>query len=92
MERVEAGLPVAIDRRVLSADDQIGDALFTGLRLRDGLNLDEWARDRGVDVMGKYGSELEPFIEAGLLELGAGRLWLTRRGMLVANEVMSTFV
>src|SRR5438874_6824295 len=38
--RVEAGVPTATDMRRLSPDERLGDALFTGLRLTDGVNLD----------------------------------------------------
>jgi len=38
------------------------------------------------------GTELEPFIQDGCLGRDRDRLWLTRRGMLLANEVMTVFV
>ena len=46
----------------------------------------------GVDVWERYGEDLRPFADQGLVEYGHGRLRLTRRGMLLANEVMSVFV
>ena len=36
--------------------------------------------------------DLAGFIEAGLLRHEGARLWLTRRGMLLAHEVMTVFV
>jgi coproporphyrinogen III oxidase-like Fe-S oxidoreductase len=70
----------------------LGDALFTGLRLTDGVNLDA-IRDRyGVDVWERHSLGLADFIEAGLLRHEGARLWLTRRGMLLAHEVMAVFV
>jgi oxygen-independent coproporphyrinogen-3 oxidase len=92
IERVERGEPVAIDRRLLSAEERLGDALFTGLRLTDGLDLETIADRYGVDVWRRYGVELEPFVDAGLLVHESGLLRLTRRGMLLAHEVMTVFV
>ena len=46
----------------------------------------------GVDVMARYGAELEPFIQTGVLRHEGPRLWLTRQGMLIAHEIMITFV
>ena len=58
----------------------------------EGLDLDRVARRYGVDVMERYGLDLLVFLDVGVLEHVAGRLRLTRRGMLLANEVMRTFV
>ena len=49
-------------------------------------------RRYGVDVWERYGADLEPFIQDGCLRQDGARLWLTRRGMLLANEVMAVFV
>jgi oxygen-independent coproporphyrinogen-3 oxidase len=89
---LESGAAPGIDHRQLSAEERLGDALFTGLRLTAGVNLDD-IRDRyGVDVWAQYGTELEPFMRTGLLEQDGRRIWLTRQGMLLAHEVMATFV
>jgi coproporphyrinogen III oxidase-like Fe-S oxidoreductase len=45
-----------------------------------------------VDVWQRHGGDLEPFLEDGCLRRDRARLWLTRRGMLLANEVMAVFV
>ena len=92
IETVTTGHSAAVDRRRLSRSERVGDILFTGLRLTDGLDLDTIERQHGVAVMRKYGIELEPFIAEGLLVHEFGRLQLTRQGMLVANEIMATFV
>jgi oxygen-independent coproporphyrinogen-3 oxidase len=87
-----AGGSAAIDLRRLTPAERLGDALFTGLRLAEGVN-EAAIQDRyGVGVWERYGNELAPFVEHGLLRREAGRLWLTRRGMLVAHEVMMVFV
>ena len=86
------GESAAIDVRRLSPDERLGDALFTGLRLTDGVNLDVIRSEYGVDVWERHGSELEPFVEAGALQRDGPRLWLTRQGMLLAHEVMAIFV
>jgi oxygen-independent coproporphyrinogen-3 oxidase len=83
---------VSIDARTMSADEQLGDALFTGLRLTAGLDLAAIDRRYQTDVCARYGAELEPFVLEGLLVHEPGRLRLTRRGMLLAHEVMTVFV
>jgi oxygen-independent coproporphyrinogen-3 oxidase len=89
---IGSGQSPALEVSRMSAAEQLGDALFTGLRLTDGVNLDV-IRDRyGVDVWQRYGADLTDFVDAGLLCHDGARLWLTRRGMLLAHEVMAVFV
>jgi oxygen-independent coproporphyrinogen-3 oxidase len=92
VDQVASGRPVATGARQLSPDERLGDALFTGLRLTAGVDLEATGRRYGVDAWRRYGAELEPFIQDGCLRRDRGRIWLTRRGMLLSNEVMSVFV
>lgn len=81
-----------VERRSLTNDEQLGDTLFMGLRVVEGVDLERVGFRYGIDVMGRYGASLEPFIQAGMLVHDDGRLKLTRAGMLLSNEVMKTFV
>ena len=93
IQRVADGRPVVAERRVLDPDDRIEEALFTGLRLAEGLDLAGFGTRYGVDVWGRYGGELQRFVEAGvLIHEPQRRLALTRSGMLLANEVMAVFI
>ena len=93
IRRVREGEPVVAERRELDATERLEDALFTGLRLAEGLDLPSLAARYGVDVWDRYGSELARFVDAGWVIHDAGRrLALTRAGMLVANEVMAVFI
>jgi oxygen-independent coproporphyrinogen-3 oxidase len=85
------GDPVA-ERRVLSAGERLEEALFTGLRLSEGIDLNAFATRYGVDIWARYGDGLQPFLEEGWLVREGNRVRLTRAGMLTANEVMAVFV
>ena len=89
---LERGEAVVQERCALPAAERLGDALFMGLRLTQGVDLGVIRRRYGVDVHERYGPRLRPFLEAGVLVAEAERLRLTRRGMLLANEVMQAFV
>jgi oxygen-independent coproporphyrinogen-3 oxidase len=80
------------ERRVLSRQDVIAEALFTRLRLTEGISIDLVESRYGVDVWREYGGDLQRFVEAGILIYDGRRLKLTRAGMLLANEVMETFL
>ena len=82
----------AVEVRRLSAGERMGDALFTGLRLAEGIDLDTVGARYNVDIWKQYGRELAPFVEEGLLLRDGPRVRLTRQGMLLAHEVMAVFV
>jgi oxygen-independent coproporphyrinogen-3 oxidase len=92
VRRVTEGTSVVSERRVLSPSTQLEEALFMGLRLSDGVDLDLIAGRYGVDVWQTYGRALQPYLAAGLLRRESSRLWLTRQGMLLSHEVMAVFV
>ena len=83
---------MSTDRRALTAEEQLEEALFTGLRLNAGLDLPA-VRDRyAVDVWARYGGELQPFVDHGVLLYDGRSLRLTRTGMLLAHEIMAVFI
>ena len=92
VDAIERDEATAQERRALPDGERLGDALFMGLRLTEGIDLGAIRGRYGVDVLDRYGARLRPFIQAGMLVAGAERLRLTRRGMLLANEVMQAFV
>ena len=83
---------LSAERRAMAPEEQLEDALFTGLRLTDGLDLPAVKARYGVDVWARYGGELQVFVDQGLLIYDDRRLRLTRAGMLLAHEVMSVFI
>jgi oxygen-independent coproporphyrinogen-3 oxidase len=93
LARVGAGADVRVDRRRLEDQERLEESLFMGLRLTEGLDLPAISRKHGIDIWSRYGQDLSPYVTAGLLLHEAGRrVALTRRGMLLANEVMAVFI
>lgn len=72
--------------RIEETPAKVGEErLFTGLRLTAGLKLapEDWVR---------FAEPIQRRIEDGLLEADGGILRLTRRGVLLSNEVFGEFV
>ena len=90
--RMNEGVSTEMERRVLTPDERVEEALFTGLRLVDGIDLEALQSRYAVDGWARYRDALEPFVTEGLVRHDGRRLWLTRAGMLVANEIMTVFV
>lgn len=92
ISRLRDGQPVTAERRILSREARLEEALFTGLRLTTGLDLDFIGRRYDTDVWERYADALQPSLDAGLAVREGGRLRLSRDGMLLANEILSVFV
>jgi putative oxygen-independent coproporphyrinogen III oxidase len=89
---VASGRPLVVERRVLSAREALEEALFTGLRLTRGIDVNTVKARYGVDVWDIYRRHLEQFREAGVLIYDGRLLQLSRAGMLLANEIMAGFL
>lgn len=80
------------ERRQLDDTERATEAIFMALRLAEGVELDEFRAEYGLDVLRTYGAELERLAEAELIEIKNNRLLLTPRGRLLSNEVFMIFV
>jgi oxygen-independent coproporphyrinogen-3 oxidase len=65
---------------------------FLGLRLNAGIDLLQYKKMFGIDLVEKYSADMERIADAGLVELTENNLRLTRKGMLYSNEVFQIFV
>jgi oxygen-independent coproporphyrinogen-3 oxidase len=63
------------------------EALFLGLRLREGLDLRALGAEFGAALVERIAPDLARFRSLGLLEEAAGRVRLTRRGLLLSDAV-----
>lgn len=82
---IESGAGAEVFREPI---DEASEAAFLGLRLSKGLDLKEMGSRFGADLLAK----VEDLVSAGLLQVEQQNLKLTRRGMLMSNEVFSRFV
>jgi len=87
-----AGPPLREMRQIAFVEEQtaameMADTAILGLRLNEGLEVGEFAHrfGRGFDEV--YGPVVEETSSLGLLERSNGRVELTARGRLLANEV-----
>jgi oxygen-independent coproporphyrinogen-3 oxidase len=92
VERVAAGISLRSEERVLTPAERVEEALITGLRLTEGVDLSTVFARYGIDARAKYAHALEPFVAGKLAVLEGDRLRLTREGMLMANEILQVFV
>jgi len=79
-------------------DEEIGpelklsETVILGLRLSEGIGLDDIKRRFGVDLLRHYERQINETAASGLLEYSGRRIRLTRRGKLLGNEVFWRFL
>jgi oxygen-independent coproporphyrinogen-3 oxidase len=91
---VEEGGPrtAAAGERRLTARERAAEALLTGMRRREGVDLAAFRGRYGIDPLAEWREGLDPAAQAGLVVVEVGRLRLTDRGVLLSNEVFRAFV
>jgi oxygen-independent coproporphyrinogen-3 oxidase len=89
---VESGAEPVAERERLEPEKRAREALMLGLRMTDGVGLEEFRARTGFDAAELFGPSLETHRAAGRLLIEGDRLRLTLEGILVANSVMADFV
>ncbi|WP_162150572.1 radical SAM family heme chaperone HemW [Acholeplasma equifetale] len=92
----ERGLPQYLDHftkeRVLQTqEDLLQDDLIFGLRKRKGIFIDDIEKKYNIKLLEKYPKLLEQE-SYGLVEFKDGYLRLTRKGMMLGNQVFMLFI
>lgn len=90
--RLKVGELPIIERNKLTKQAVIEETVFLGLRMIQGLDLEVFARRFGQTVEEVFPGQIKRLLHFNLLEKNNGFLQLTRRGLLLANQVFAEFV
>lgn len=77
---------------ILSRSAQMSEFMFLGLRMTEGVAAADFERCFGVKAETVYGEVMAELEEKRLLSAAEGRIFLTDRGMDVANYCMARFL
>jgi oxygen-independent coproporphyrinogen III oxidase len=91
-ELLETRGTAVVETNELSERDAGAEALFLGLRLMRGVDLEAHQNRSGTDVRREYAADLSRFSEAHLVEFDGDLLRLTPSGVLLSNEVFAAFI
>jgi oxygen-independent coproporphyrinogen-3 oxidase len=76
----------------LTENDARSEYMFLGLRLANGINLSDFAYKFGHSLDSIYGPVTAELARLGLIICDENRICLTRRGMLLSNQVFTRFL
>jgi oxygen-independent coproporphyrinogen-3 oxidase len=83
------GISPIKEKEELTSDESVREALFLGLRKTAGVNLKRMSELHGTDLARSLGETMEMLSRERLIEQddGSSNIRLTRRGLLLSNEV-----
>jgi oxygen-independent coproporphyrinogen-3 oxidase len=84
---IEKGMPPIARYVILDEKEQMYRSLFLSLQVRDGLNLEDFARRFGENAVEVFSSLLDRLGEWGCVELGDSSIKLTRYGRFFVEDV-----
>ena len=80
------------EEQPIDAEEYVTDALFMGLRLREGVDLADLSARSGLDVRERYSEAIAINVRRGLLTLEGEQLRATPQGWWVLNRVVTEFM
>ncbi|MBS1952990.1 MAG: radical SAM family heme chaperone HemW [Cyanobacteria bacterium SZAS-4] len=73
----------------IDTETRMREAIMLGLRLRSGLDLNNFEHDFGINLREKFKRQIERLLDGGFVEIVNERLRITDRGVLVSNSIIS---
>lgn len=92
IERINKNEDVVDEIHINTKNDDIEEFVFMGLRMINGIDLNEFRCRFNQDIYDVYGDIIEKNIKKELLINDLGRLYLSLKGIEVSNYVMSDFI
>lgn len=77
---------------ILTREDQLTDAIIFGLRKMEGIDLGDVRRRFDVDPLLIFRKEIDTLITQDMITLSSGKIRLTRKGILLADQVAIEFL
>jgi putative oxygen-independent coproporphyrinogen III oxidase len=90
---IESGEPAESNVETLTPELQRGETMMLGLRLlREGVTAAEFRDRHGLSLSDAFGPTIERFLGQELLDRDDRGVRLTRRGLMLANDVCAAFL
>ena len=92
LEKSERPEEIQVCREKLSVREQMEETMFLGLRMTEGIERERFQKEFGISVEEVYGDALRRLEGLGLLQADGGRIYLSRKGISLSNQVFVEFL
>jgi oxygen-independent coproporphyrinogen-3 oxidase len=92
MQALASGILPGEELSAVKEREAMAETLFLGLRMLEGVDPEKFREEFGVTPQEAYPAEFQELLADGLLELQKGRLRVSRKGLILANQVFIRFV
>ena len=92
VQRISSARSAVVDRERLIGLAAKSETVTLGLRMTEGVDSMAYQQRHGTDLVADFGDVIGPLVDVGCLSWKAPRLKMTRRGLLLANEVSLRFL
>lgn len=90
---IESGQSPVSNTEQLSPDIEMAETMMLGLRLlREGVSDAAFQARHGIGLFERFGPVIDGLQRLGLIMCAGGRVMLTHRGLMVANDVCAQFL
>jgi oxygen-independent coproporphyrinogen III oxidase len=90
--RTSAGLPLICEEEVATLRQAANETVMLGLRTVQGVDRVRYEREFGADAAQLLEKNAAPLKQAGLIEKSIGRIRLSEKGFLLADEALARLV
>ncbi|MFC0473443.1 radical SAM family heme chaperone HemW [Halalkalibacter kiskunsagensis] len=92
LKAIEQGSAPTLHTHEVSPVERIEEAMFMGLRKREGVPFDVFEKLYGRSLLECFGEQIELLQERGLVKVNSDSIKLTEEGLLLGNEVFEQFI
>lgn len=89
---IESGRPPLAEKEVLSAEQQLIESIYLGLRMTAGIDLVGFRAKYSIDFIKTFKEVITELEERSYIKVKNGRCALTRRGRVFADRITSMFI
>lgn len=86
------GEPCYEEDERLAPEDRAREAIMLALRLRAGLDTEQFQRRFGIDIHALCSDTIRRAVDSGFAQISNGHLSLTEDGLMIADSVISEFL
>lgn len=80
------------EKEMLSYKELMAERMILGLRLNEGVNIQAFRKDFGIEITDIYSNVLERYVKQGVLSIRNGYLYLSPQFYFTANSILQNFV